>query len=156
VTAGARLEVTRIADQLARAHEGNAWHGPSLDEVLAGVTAEQAAARPIPNAHTIWEIVHHLAAWEDIVRQRLEGALTIDVTPEVDWPPVADTSPEAWERAHARLADGHRRLQRTLAGMKDADLAKKTPKGTSYYGLAHGVIQHGLYHAGQIALLRKG
>ena len=53
-------ESERIADPLRRAWEGEAWHGPPLKEILAGVTAAQAAARPAAAAHSIWEIVHHI------------------------------------------------------------------------------------------------
>ncbi|HEX9005142.1 MAG TPA: DinB family protein, partial [Blastocatellia bacterium] len=66
-------ETHRINSQLKRAYQGEAWHGPSLRELLDGVTAEQAAAKPIPNAHSIWELVNHIIAWEQIVKARLEG-----------------------------------------------------------------------------------
>ena len=66
-------EIDRILDQLKRAFEGGAWHGPSVKEVLHGVTAAQAHARPLPNAHSIWELVQHIAVWEDVGRRRLEG-----------------------------------------------------------------------------------
>jgi len=58
-----RSEAARIADQLRRAFDGDAWHGDSLFEILEGVTAAQTAARPITRAHTIWELVLHIAAW---------------------------------------------------------------------------------------------
>ena len=60
-------ETGRINDQLQRAFQGKAWHGPSLKEALAGITADQAAARPVGNAHSIWELTHHIGAWADIV-----------------------------------------------------------------------------------------
>src|SRR5437762_14169982 len=66
-------EIERILDQLKRAYEGGAWHGPSVKEVLNGVTAEQAQARPIQNGHTIYELVRHIAVWEDVGRRRLQG-----------------------------------------------------------------------------------
>lgn len=53
----------QIADELRRAFYGEAWHGDSLFEILRGVTAAQAAARPITNAHSIWELVLHISAW---------------------------------------------------------------------------------------------
>ena len=66
-------EIDRILDQLKRAFEGHAWHGPSLKELLNGVTAQQAHARPLANAHSIWELVQHIAVWEDVGRRRLGG-----------------------------------------------------------------------------------
>ncbi|HWW76547.1 MAG TPA: DinB family protein, partial [Pyrinomonadaceae bacterium] len=79
-------EVERIADQLKRAHEGGAWHGPSVGELLAGVSAEQAAARPFEGAHSIRELVAHIEAWERAILRRLGGdPAAIYDTPE-DWP----------------------------------------------------------------------
>ena len=71
-------EIERILDQLKRAYEGDAWHGPSVREALAGVTAQQAHARPLTNAHSIWELVHHIAVWENVGRRRLEGDRAAD------------------------------------------------------------------------------
>lgn len=55
-------EMQRIADQLRRAIDGGAWHGPSLSEALDGVKATQAAVRQIPSADSIWELTLHVAA----------------------------------------------------------------------------------------------
>jgi uncharacterized damage-inducible protein DinB len=155
-------ETRRIADQLKRAHGGDAWHGPSLGEVLAGITAAQAAAKPIASAHSIWEIVLHVAAWEGAVRARIEEG-NIAQPAEGDWPAVTDMSEEAWQRALALLEERHAALLETVGKLEDAELSRRLGEerdkplggGVSIYGTLHGVIQHNLYHAGQIALLRK-
>lgn len=149
-------EVNRIEDQLKRAFEGGAWHGPALLEVLEGVTAARAAAKPVPQAHSIWEIVLHIAAWENAVRRRLTGE-PVELSDEEDWPPVGDRGEAAWSAALEQLRTGHQALQRTVAKLSDARLKEDVP-GMDYsnYHLVHGVIQHDLYHAGQIAVLKKG
>ena len=58
--------IQTIIDELKEIHDGEPWHGPSLKEILSGVTAEQAAAKPLANAHSIWEITLHVAAWEGV------------------------------------------------------------------------------------------
>ena len=149
-------EVERIADQLSRAFEGKAWHGPSVREVLAGVTAEQAARQPLPDAHSIWEIVVHIGVWEAFVRRRLEGEVITDVPPEQDWPPVADTSETAWKRTLEDLERGHQRLRKVISELPESRLSDTVQgMGYSVYFMLHGVVQHDLYHAGQIALLKK-
>jgi uncharacterized damage-inducible protein DinB len=55
-------EIQRLADQLNRAYYRESWHGPTVTEILEGVTHEQAAARPMEQVHSIWEIVLHMAA----------------------------------------------------------------------------------------------
>ena len=149
-------EIDRIADQLRRAHEGEAWHGPALNEILQGVTAEVAARRSIASAHSIWEIVLHVGVWESVVRRRLSGKVTGDLPPEQDWPPPSSTSDAAWKQSLADLARSHAELQKAVARLADRQLAEAVPgPGYTVYYMLHGTVQHALYHAGQIALLKK-
>lgn len=150
-------EIERILDQLRRAYEGEAWHGPSVREVLAGVTATQAHARPLANAHSIWELVQHIAVWESVGRRRLEGdRAQIDISSPEDWPPADDTSEVAWEQAKAALDRGHQALVEAIKRVPESRLDEPIFEGMStVYVTLHGVIQHDLYHAGQIAMLKK-
>lgn len=148
-------EVERIHDQHARAWEGGAWHGPSVREALEGVDAATAAARPVKDAHGIWEIVLHLSAWEGAVRDRL-GGIVRPVPAEGDWPGVGPTDSAAWRAALDELAGRGRRLREAVAELDDPDLARPVPgKPYDVYHLLHGAVQHALYHAGQVVLLRK-
>ena len=149
-------EAQRIDDQLKRTFEGDAWHGPALLEVLENVTAEQAAVRPIPGAHTIWELVHHIAAWEEVVSRRLDGEPWMEYPVEKDWPPVRDEKAASWDDALGRLANARSQLRETVTAASETRLAEIVPNADySFYVLVHGTIQHGLYHAGQIVMLKK-
>ena len=150
-------EVDRILNQLDRAYKGEAWHGPSVRELLAGVTAEQAQARPLANAHNIWELVHHIAVWENAGRRRLAGdPAQIDISSPADWPSPDDTSDAAWEQAQAALDRGHEALREAIARINESRLDEPIVEGlSSTYVTLHGIIQHDLYHAGQIAMLKK-
>jgi uncharacterized damage-inducible protein DinB len=151
-------ETARIADQLRRAFSGDAWHGDSLFEILDGVTAAQAAARPIPHAHTIWELVLHIAAWDGAVRRRLGGE-AVALSDEQNFPPVRDTSESAWRKTLEHVRRVHDELVQAVSESPDTRLAEQVPgkQGAHYnfYYMLHGVVQHELYHAGQIALLKK-
>ena len=150
-------EIERILDQLKRAFEGPAWHGPSIKELLNGVTASQAHARPLTNAHGIWELVHHIAVWEDVGRRRLEGdPAEVPISSPEDWPPAEDVSEAAWEQAKAALERGHQALIDAISRVPEARLDEPILEGKStVYVTLHGVVQHDLYHAGQIAILKK-
>lgn len=149
-------ETHRINSQLKRAFQGQAWHGPSLRELLDGVTAEQAAAKPVPKAHSIWELVNHIIAWEQIVKQRLEGDAVNSIPEEVNFPPVSDISKEAWQQTLQKLEASNQSLRDAIKKIDDAKL-EEMAAGQEYsvYFMLHGVIQHDLYHAGQIAFLKK-
>jgi uncharacterized damage-inducible protein DinB len=151
-------ETARLADQIRRAFEGEAWHGDSLLEILAGVNAKTAAARPIPNAHTIWELLLHIQVWDDASIRRA-GGTAVQPTGEKDFPPVRDTREAAWQQTLASVKKTHEELVRTVAAFPDSRLQERVPgKSQDYYNfyyLFSGIVQHELYHAGQIALLKK-
>lgn len=151
-------EIDRIVQQMKLAFKGQAWHGPALQEVLANVNAAQAAAHPLANAHSVWELVLHITAWHKFVIQRLAGREVFEVNEKEDWPPVQDTSASAWKGALQELEQRHKNLCAAVARLQDADLSGKirSVEGDhSIYVMLHGVVQHDLYHAGQIMLLRK-
>jgi hypothetical protein len=145
-------ESQRIADQLHRAFFGVAWHGPCVKDTLAGVTAEAADAHPLQGVHSIWELVHHLNAWIVEVNATLRGKEYESMKGEKDWPPVTDTSSAAWDRALSTLERSETSIEET---MRDFPPEKLGEGDRSYYHIAHGIVQHNLYHAGQIALLKK-
>ncbi|HTZ99471.1 MAG TPA: DinB family protein [Candidatus Aquilonibacter sp.] len=148
-------EVRRILDQMDRAFSGDAWHGPPLMRLLEGVSAEDASKHAVPGAHSIWELVHHIGAWNSIVQHRLLGE-TVEVTTQRDWPPVWEVSDPAWKRAIENLIESRARLRQVAAHLREDQLDEKIGATTvSRYEILHGVIQHDLYHAGQIAVLRK-
>lgn len=155
-------EIDRIVDELRRAWDGDAWHGSPVREILEGVTAEEAAARPVRAAHTIWEIVLHMTAWTREVRRRVLTGVSREPE-DGDWPEAGDIGAAAWAAAVAALEAANRelvdavsalgadRIDETLGDARDRPLGS----GVSYAVLLHGLAQHHAYHAGQIAILRK-
>ena len=146
----------RIADQLRRAFHGDAWHGDSLLEVLQGIDAKTAAAHPIPSAHSIWELVLHIAAWDGAVLRRLHSDVPVELNDAENFPPVTGTSEEAWQAATTSALQVHEKLVIEVAKFPEARLTEKIPgKDYDFTNMLLGVVQHELYHAGQIALLKK-
>jgi len=146
-------EIARIVEQLKQAHEGEAWHGPSVGEALEGVTAAAAVRRPISSGHNIWEIVHHVRVTNDAVRTHVTG----DAAPEeTDWPSLADTSDPAWRSAVDKLKKAQHALRQAVSTLPAARLHETIPgKSHSYWYELLGVLHHDLYHAGQISMLKK-
>ena len=144
--------IERLLEQLNAAYGGPAWHGPALRELLEGVTQEQARARPVADAHSILEIVVHVRTWMDAVAERLAGSER-ELTTEEDWSDVART---LWPAVLEELDHAESRVCDAVARLRPEQLDQPVAgKRYSHYTLVHGVIQHNLYHAGQIALLKK-
>jgi uncharacterized damage-inducible protein DinB len=148
-------EIQRIAEQLRRAVEGGAWHGPSVLETLSGVDARTAEARPISSAHSIWEILHHITAWTRAIVRRLNGE-AIELEGADDWPPVQDASEASWQSALASFRAAQDELLAKMKSMGNDELGMPVPgKNYSNSFMLHGIVQHHLYHAGQMAILKK-
>lgn len=156
-------EIERVVDQLRRQLEGDPWHGPSLKEILEGITPEQAMRRVAPGAHSIWELVLHMTGWAREVAARMRGQAAAEPE-EGDWPAPPGQPDEAqWRaaktdlaRAHRELFDGiealpPRRLHQPVKDFRNSALGT----GMTAYQTIYGLIQHDVYHSGQIALLKK-
>jgi hypothetical protein len=150
-------ECSRIADQLRRAFGGDAWHGPPLSDILSGITAQQAAKRVLPAAHTIWEVVVHIDVYLSSANSALDGiAMPHWYGTGADWPEVVDSGPNSWAAATQRLFENAEQLARNIESVTDTRLTDVVPgREYDFYYLLHGIVQHSLYHAGQIAMLKN-
>lgn len=145
-----------LAAAVRRTVCGPMWHGPSINEALDGLTYVAANSRPIPGAHTIWELVLHVASWADIARTRLGPTIMRDPVRSKDWPPVPAPSPSTWRQAVEQVGSAYDALANQVEWLKLEDLSRTVP-GRDYTveTMIRGVIEHGTYHAGQIAILRR-
>jgi uncharacterized damage-inducible protein DinB len=145
-------EIERILDQLNRAYGGEAWHGPALRELLEDVTDDEAQPHPVDGLHSIIELVDHIRVTMDLVSTRLAGTPK-ELTTEEDW---ADLTKTPWAAALEELDHAESRVCDAVARLTPEDL-DKIVVGRSYttYVMLHGLVQHNLYHAGQIAILKK-
>src|SRR4030095_4142185 len=106
-------EIERLQEQVRRSFEGDAWHGPAVLEVLAGVTGDEAAAPPVAGGPSIWELVLHLAGTYRLVLRRLGGD-GAPLSPEDDWPPLPEVTPENWRDAVDALRPLNQDLRRAV------------------------------------------
>ena len=148
------LDVEVLADQIRRAFWGESWHGPSVREVLAGVSAEDAAAHPIAGAHSIWEIVLHMTGGYILVLRRVRGE-GAQLSPEEEWPPAREFSSEAWRKSQHTLNELNQQLQSAVRAFPTERLSQELGSEYTAYTQFCGAPQHDLYHAGQIVILKK-
>jgi uncharacterized damage-inducible protein DinB len=148
-------EAARIADQLRRAFDGSAWHGPALLELLDDLDATTAAAKPFKDVHSIWELALHIAVWDKAASVRLSGVKTQPEGVE-NFPIIPKPTSANWRQAVRQLARDHNALVKTVESLPESRLWDRVPgKKYNFYFNLHGVVQHELYHAGQIAILKK-
>lgn len=145
--------VASFVSQLEQAHQGGAWHGPSVNEALEGVDAAAASRRPVAGGHNIREIVHHVRVVDDAVRSHFSGEAAAD---EADWPAAGEIGESEWQEELARLKASQQALRDAVANLPEGSLHENIPgKDLTYAAELFGILNHDLYHAGQISLLRK-
>ncbi|MEM7351794.1 MAG: DinB family protein [Acidobacteriota bacterium] len=150
-------EVKRLRVLIRAIYRGPAWHGPPIRELLSDIDASTAAAHPIDGAHSIWELVLHMTYWRRIVTEALDGGPVDEHPPEeANWPAVEGPDPAAWQEAVDALEASQQALLRRLKTFEDERLSENvTDREYANYFMLHGVVQHDIYHSGQIALLKK-
>jgi hypothetical protein len=138
---------------LDEAYEKKTWHGPNLKQAITGVTAEQAAWRPGPGRHNIWEEALHAAYWKYAARRRIDGgkrgSFALKGSNFFPRPEKGKLNEVAWCEDKALLEREHRALRETIAK------ALQTPRAAKFLRSMYGVAFHDIYHAGQIRLLRR-
>jgi uncharacterized damage-inducible protein DinB len=154
-------EIQRIIQLLKANFDGAAWYGDSLMTVLNTISYRRAARQKLKNGHTIWELVLHITAWRVFLIEKLQGNNDFNIilgSPDFDWRTPTDISEKAWTQTLADLAASQEKIIALLENTNDLLLPLHAPSlqySYTFYELLHGVLQHDVYHLGQIGILKK-
>lgn len=132
---------------------------PPLTATLAGLTAAQAAWKPAPDRHSIWQIVRHMILWMEAGIDALAARPRVhDELEGLDWR-AASGDDRAWQADVERLHAAYRRFKDRLQSATDEDLSGMIEpyQGKTQYAAAFRFVRtatHDTYHLGQIRYLR--
>ena len=141
---------------------GDPWYGSSGRKILDGISAADAAARPVAGVQNIWEVVLHLVAWTDEVSHRARGEMAKAPT-RGEWPAIPSPADDAaWKRTLAELGAARQAVLDAIEQSHEEDfhLPVREAEGASHTQrsraqMLSGLMEHDVYHFGQIALLKK-
>lgn len=137
---------------MQKTFEKNAWHGPSIKEVLPDISPQQSLKK-LPNTHSIIELVSHMTSWRVYTTKRLQGDHQFKVTEQLNFPSSSD-----WSKALQDLDASQAALLQAVTDFPAERLHEVVPNNKqqyTFYTLLHGIIHHDLYHLGQIVLIKK-
>jgi uncharacterized damage-inducible protein DinB len=143
-------ETHRIADSYHAVTIKGAWYGPSLAELLADMSPELATTPPTPGAHTISALLQHLLLWNERVRNTSSNNPMPRWQADEEWaePPIP------WNELLARWNQSRDLLEDKIRKFPIEDLAKQVSgRSYPYETMLHGIVQHAIYHSGQIAMV---
>ena len=150
--------IALLLRNLEQAFDRRAWHGTNLWGSLRGVTAEEAAWRPHPDRHNVWELLVHAAYWKYRVRRVLtdRGPRSFELRGSNFFPRPGIGGEQGWEADLTLLKRWHERLLEAVREFPSGRLDEQVgSNGYSYQDLILGAGSHDLYHAGQIQLLKR-
>ena len=138
-------------------YDRKSWHGTNLRGSLRGLTFEDAAWRPAPERHNIWEIVVHAAYWKYVVRRALTGTKRGSFPLKgSNWFARGSGGAAEWRADLNLLSLEHRELRQAVVAFDPKRLDALTARGRfTQAALIRGIAAHDLYHAGQIQLLKR-
>jgi uncharacterized damage-inducible protein DinB len=141
---------------------GTPWYGDPSDKILSGITAAEASKLLAPDTHSIWQLVLHMTAWTETATGRVRG-MGSKAPERGDWPAVGETTESAWAEALAELELVRKTLVEELNVTHEEELQLHVKNhnppfgdtGMSRAGTVYGLIEHDIYHLGQIAMLKR-
>ena len=143
-------QTERIADSYRAATVKGAWYGPSLADLLAQISPELATTPPVPGSHSISALLQHLLLWNERVRNTSDTNSLPPWQPEKEWaePPIP------WNELVSRWSQSRELLEEKIRNFPVEDLAKQVPgRNYPYETLLRGIVEHVIYHSGQIAMV---
>jgi len=154
----ATKEINKLVRKMKSIYDGDPWYGDSIQKKLQNITPEIALERPIPDAHCIAELLAHIISWRELLNKRLQGedAFSVSQQESFNWTRF-DPDPETmWDSLLKALDKNQQQIISQLKQEDDALLNQKVAQRSyNYRYLIKGIMEHDIYHLGQIALLRK-
>ncbi len=152
----------KLGAELSEVLSGDAWYGSPVYEIIDATTFDVAYERPPGGAHSVVEIVLHMIGWTEEVNLRMQGK-EAGMPPGGDWPDAGEPDEERWQKLKDSFKLVNVALIDAISQVEDDKWQQPTNDkrnaalgtGVTYEALIRGLIQHHVYHAGQVAILNK-
>lgn len=149
-------EIQQLTDRYEQTLRGDAWYGYPVWTILQDIDAHCAAAQLLPGTHTIWQLVMHMEFWERVALRRLSGPVSPQEDDPGNFPATPPPDEAEWQKTLESFRTSNREFRQAISQLDPSALDATPPQRqrTFRYELV-GIIEHHIYHAGQIALLKK-
>lgn len=150
-------EILLLAEQIKDAYQGQPWFGRSVKEIL-GETDESIVFEKPNGQHSILELLWHMITWKEftISSLRKDNRLPTQYFEENDWRRLDHSDKSLWEKGLQRFAEVHNELIEIIQQQTDDLLLQKVSgKEYDFRKLLYGIVDHDIYHLGQIAYIKK-
>lgn len=152
-----KKEIESIIRNLQNTLEGQPWFGRAVYELLGEIDESKISVKPNSTEHSLLELLWHMNTWAEFTLAHLENKLADEVTAieQNDWRTI---NPEKhnWKKGMEQLKSIHKKIISILKQKEDDFLKEPVPnREFNLRFMLNGLIQHNIYHAGQIAYIKK-
>lgn len=150
-------EIQSIIKDLNETLQGEPWYGKPVFMILAEVDHAKAFNKPGGFSHSQIELLFHMVNWAEFTLHKIKSLNSDNPGPfeETDWTKI-DPSLHSWADGLSRFKNIHFQLLELLHDLEDDFLEENVSgKKYNYRFLINGLIQHNIYHAGQVAYATK-
>lgn len=147
----------QYAHQFTTIYDGQPWYGDSISKVLLDITPAKAFWQPSNNAHSIAQILSHIIYWRQKLIKKLEGDIEYQASVKSDdnWKSNERLKKDGWKSLRKLFGESQTQLITQLKKQKETLLKEKYSDNVTFQDLINGILQHDLYHLGQIAYLKN-
>src|SRR6478609_3533966 len=152
-----RREIDQIIETMQQVMDGQPWFGRPLFSLLNEVHPADVFKKPNDEGHSLIELVYHMITWTEFTLHRVEGRNEPDLAAieSQDWRNI-DPMQHTWSKGLETLRLYHDEIIRLLHQKDDSFLDQPVEyREYNFRLLLNGLIQHDIYHLGQIAYLTK-
>lgn len=149
--------INSIINSLQNVNSGEPWFGRAVYEILDEVDEKKAAVKPNNSEHSLLELLYHMITWADFTLKRIEKDKINDLTAaeELDWRTI-NPKVHTWKKGLTEFKAIHKKIISLLKKKDDNFLLEKVDyRKYDFQFLLNGLIQHNIYHLGQVAYLNK-
>jgi hypothetical protein len=139
-----------VVHQLKDNQDGTNWLDENFKKKLEKVSEKDAFVRPIPEIHSIAELVAHILIWRVEGIKKLQGIKsTITINSSENWRTNDELKKIGWEKLKTDLFNSQTKLIELIENKSDDYLENNDCMlGYSYKYLVDGLIHHNIYHLG--------
>jgi hypothetical protein len=150
-------EIRSIRKNFENVLEGSPWYGTAVYKLMERINPEDTFRKIDKDNHSMVELVYHMLTWSEFTLAILEKAPASRLASieDMDWRPI-DPVIHSWHKGLDALKSVNRKILVCLDGMEDEILKEIVPcREYNYRFLLNGLIQHLIYHSGQIIFIHK-
>ena len=150
-------ELQSIIRNLEKVNTGQPWYGRAVYEMLEETDPAMVYKKPNDNSWSLIELLYHMITWADFTLKRIEGDKEKDMAAfeELDWREI-DPGIHTWEKGISEFKAIHKKIVELLNEKDDKFLGDIVDyRKYNFRFLLNGLIQHNIYHIGQVAYIKK-